>query len=129
MNSGPLTSTEKTHMKLARSLMILVLACSAFAADITGKWKALAQGPDGGEGMEIVFNFKVDGDKLTGTVDGPMGQTEISEGKVEGDTIAFTVATNDFKIVHKGKVSGDEIKMKVDIGDNTMEMTAKRVKS
>jgi hypothetical protein len=31
--------------------------------------------------------------------------------------------------VHKGAIQGDEMKLKVDMGERTMEMTAKRVTS
>ncbi len=113
-------------MKLKTAVLILFFAFSAFAADVAGKWTASVQGPDGD--MQLVFDFKVDGDKLTGTVDSPMGAMPISEGKVDGDNITFTVATDQFTVVHKGTVAGDEMKLKADIGDRTMEMTAKRVK-
>ena len=96
----------------------------AFAADVTGKWKASIEGPDGQ--MEVTFNFKQDGAKITGSVLSPMGEMPISEGKLEGEAITFTVATDQFKVVHEGTVSGDEMKLKADIGDHKMEMTAKR---
>ena len=107
--------------------MTLLLAVSAFAADVTGKWKATTEGPNGQ--MEITFDLKADGNKLTGTATGPMGQVPISEGKLDGDKISFTVETDQFKVTHKGTVSGDEMKLEVNIGDETMQMTAKRVAS
>ena len=114
-------------MKIAAVLMTLMLAASAFAADVTGKWKASLEGPDGQ--MEITFNLKLEGNKITGTATGPMGESPISEGTLDGEHISFTVATEQFKILHKGTVSGDEMKLKVEIGDNIMDMTAKRAKS
>ena len=114
-------------MRLLNLMLILTLATAAFAADATGKWVATLEGDNGS--MELTFNFKVDGDKLTGTVTGPQGEIEITEGKVDGDNITFTVDTGDMKIVHKGTISGDEMKLKVDFGENSMEMTAKRVKT
>jgi hypothetical protein len=119
---------ERKSMKIKAAAMFafLVLALSAFAADISGKWQASTQGPDG-EAMDLIFNFKAEGDALTGTVTGPMGEMEISEGKVEGDTIAFTVAMDDFKIAHTGKLEGDVLKIKVDMGDQSFEMTAKKI--
>jgi hypothetical protein len=111
-------------MKLARTLMVLVLAGTAFAADVAGKWTSFFEGPDGK--MEIVFDFKVDGGKITGSVTGPHGEMPITEGKVTGDEITFTVATDQFKAVHKGKIAGNEMKLSVDMGERTMEMTAKR---
>lgn len=115
-------------MKLARilTLITLILAVSAFAADVSGKWKATMQGPDG-NGMELTFNFKVDGTKLTGTVTSQMGDMAITDGKVDGNTITFTVDAMDQKVVHTGTVTGDEMKIKVDFGGQAMEMTAKRI--
>lgn len=112
-------------MRIAAALVTMVLAVSAFAADVTGKWKASFEGPNGA--MEITFDLKVDGDKVTGTASGPMGDQPITEGKTDGDNITFTVETDQFKVVHKGTVSGDEMKLKVEIGDQTMDMVAKRI--
>jgi len=83
--------------------------------------------PDGQE-LQSVFNIKQDGEKLSGTAEGPMGEAPITAGTLTGDSIAFTVEMNDVKIVHKGTVPGDEMKLKVEIGDQTMNRTAKRVK-
>jgi hypothetical protein len=105
----------------------LFLALSAFAADVTGKWKAAMQGPDGE--MELTFVLKQDGANVTGSVSSPMGDMAISEGKIDdAGAISFTVATDQFKVTHKGAVAGDEMKLKVDIGDRQMEMVAKRSK-
>jgi hypothetical protein len=107
-------------------LILLALAVSVLAADISGKWKTTAPGGDGGD---IIFTFKVDGDKLTGSVAGPMGDMPISDGKLEGNNITFSVAMGDNKIVHKGTVSANEIKLKVDMGmgGEPMEFILKRV--
>jgi len=114
-------------MKIFRLLLIALFVVSASAADILGKWKATAAGPDGS--MEIEFNFKNAGDKITGTSTSPMGEAPITDVKVEGDKVSFIVDVGDFKIMHKGTISGDEMKLKVDIGDQTMEMTARRAGS
>ncbi len=111
-------------MKLARGLMVFVLAVSAFAADVAGKWTSSFDGPDGK--MEIVFNFKVDGDKVSGSVTTPHGDMAITDGTVKGDDITFTVGNEQFKAVHKGKIAGNEMKLSIDMGERTMEMTAKR---
>ena len=114
-------------MKIAAILLTVMLAASAFAADIAGKWTATTEGPNGS--MTIVFDFKVDGQNLSGTAASDMGEMKITEGTIDGDKITFTVEAGDFKVVHKGTVSGDEMKLNVEIGDQKMEMTAKRNKS
>jgi len=94
-------------------VLTLVLVASASAADVTGKWVAQVPGR-GGETREAVFNLKAAGDQLTGTVTSPRGEQQISEGKVDGDEISFTVVVefngNSMKFFYKGKVTGDEIK-------------------
>jgi hypothetical protein len=85
---------------------------SAWAADVTGKWTAQIPGRQGT--TETTFNFKVEGAKLTGTVSSPQGENPISDGKVSGDDISFTMTMsfggNEIKFLYKGKVSGNEIK-------------------
>lgn len=114
-------------MKLAVVFLGLLMAIAAYAADVTGKWKATIDGPQGQ--MEVTFDLKSDGHTLTGTSTGPMGESPITDGSVDGDKVTFTVSNGDFKAVHKGKVTGNEMKLTVDVGDQTLEMTAKRVGS
>ena len=53
------------------------------AADVTGKWVAETQGRNGP--TQNTFTFKVEGAKLTGTLQGAEGEpAEIIEGKVDG---------------------------------------------
>jgi len=110
------------------------LALSIWGADVTGTWKGSIETPNGN--IDTTFVFKVDGGKLTGTVDsGPMGQSEITEGKADGDQLSFAVVRNfngnEFRMNYKGKVSGDEIKLTIELPamDRTFEMTVKKAAS
>jgi len=111
-------------------LVILMLAAAALAADVAGKWKAEFTTPDG-QTRTSLFTFKVDGGKLTGTVSSPRGEAPIQDGKVSGDEISFVVVRefggNEVRIKYTGKVSGDELKLTVEFGERSFEMTAKRV--
>ena len=100
-------------MKILRTLLIGCLAAAAlWAADVTGKWTAEMQGRNGNT-MTITMNLKADGEKLSGTVSGRNGDTDITEGKVDGDNISFKVVRefngNQMTSVYKGKVDGDTI--------------------
>jgi len=114
---------------MSKLLLSGVIALGAFAADINGKWIASMTGPDG-QKRESTFQFKTDGDKLTGTVSGPRGETAISDGKVDGDNVSFTVIRNfngnEFKQKYTGKIEGDSLKLKFQMRDREMEITAKR---
>jgi len=100
-----------------RLLVLLVLAglvaLTAWAADVSGQWVADIPGRQG-QTQSVTFTFKVDGDKLTGSVTTPRGEGPISDGKIMGDEISFTQTVefggNQMKFLYKGKVSGDEIK-------------------
>src|SRR5260370_10373196 len=92
--------------------VIVALAGAAMAADVTGNWKATAEGPNGS--MERTFVFKVDGNKLTGeTTSTMMGKSTLQDGKVDGDDLSFTIVgkiqDNELKLNYKGKVAGNEI--------------------
>jgi opacity protein-like surface antigen len=103
-----------------------LLAMTALAADITGKWTAQMPGrggqgrggqgragQGGGQAHVSTFNFKVDGNMLTGTVSGRQGDMPIADGKIDGDQISFTQTLdfngNTVKLIYKGTVSGDQI--------------------
>ena len=113
--------------------LIAAMATLAVAADITGKWVAQVPGRDG-QTREVAFTFKADGDKLTGSTTGRQGQEiPISDGKISGDTISFTVTMtfgdNTVKQNYTGKVAGDEIQMKREGGQGpAREFVAKRAK-
>ena len=63
-----------------------------------------------------------------------MGETAITEGKINGNEISFVVVRNfrgeERKMEYKGTLSGDELKLSVTFGPNMppREMVAKRVK-
>ena len=133
--------------------ILLVVAFVAMAADITGKWVAEQPGRNGGPARQITFDLKADGATLTGTMTGGMGgggrrggggggggaaatpqAREISDGKIDGNNISFTVKVefngNTMVSKYEGTLSGDELKLKVtrDTGNGptTSELTAKR---
>ena len=97
-------------------VLVMVLAvlglmlALAWSADITGTWMDMM-----GQSMELSFTFKADGNTFTGTSVGPRGnENPISDGKIDGDKISFSVKTTgkmEMTINYKGTVSGDEMKL------------------
>jgi hypothetical protein len=116
------------------AMLALVVTATAFAADVSGKWKAQYQTPDGQQ-RESTFTFQVSGETLTGTVASAIGEAKIEEGKVSGDTLTFTVTRNfqgnDVKVKYSGKVAGaDTINFSVSFGDmGTFDIVAKKLTS
>jgi hypothetical protein len=124
----------KSRMLILTAVLVFAGIALAWAADVNGKWVAQVPGR-GGQTRETTFTFKAEGEKLTGTVSGMQGETEISDGTIKGDDISFTqtfeMQGNSIKLIYKGKVSGDEIKFtRQREGGNQppAEFTAKRVK-
>jgi hypothetical protein len=106
--------------------LVALTSIAAVAADVTGKWKAEFTTPDGTQRVNN-FTFKQEGEKLSGTVAGTQDETLIQNGKVTGDDISFTAERPFGKFSYKGKVSGDEIQFKVEFGENSFNITAKRL--
>lgn len=61
------------------------MVCMAAIADLNGKWAGKLVLGDGSE-YPLLYNFKVDGDKLTGTALTPDGDVQIANGKTDGTT-------------------------------------------
>jgi hypothetical protein len=117
------------RLAISLSLTTFLFTAALAAADVNGKWTG--QVPRrGGELSESTFTFKVDGDKLTGTVTTPQGERPVIDGKVTGDTLSFSVEDSQRgPSAYKGTLSGDEIKFtRTSSGGQAREFTAKRPK-
>lgn len=109
----------------------LVLAVSAMAGDINGKWKAKFDTQIGEQ--HYVYQFKAEGEKLTGTATNDMGSTEIKDGTIKGDDVYFVENLdfngNTLRIEYTGKLKGDEIQFTRKVADfATEDLVAKREK-
>jgi hypothetical protein len=122
-------------MKIKVTLLTALLAVGAFAADVTGKWSWEAPGR-GGQGTRTQsMTLKADGAKLTGSLEGPQGPTEITDGKIDGDNVSFMVVRemngNTMKMAYKGTLSGDDLKLTMTMEGSDRpprEFAAKRAK-
>lgn len=135
-----------TKKLLFVTTILLVVAFVAVAADVTGKWVAEVEGRNGNT-SQMTFTLKADGSSLTGTVMGGMGggrrggggggapaATEISNGKIDGDTVSFEVKRayggNEFITKYTGTLSGDTLNLKETRngrnGETTRDIAAKR---
>src|SRR5215472_9164145 len=104
-----MSGVEAIMKVLGIAILVLFSLCVAAGADISGKWTG--EVPRRGEATPTTFVFKVDGDKLTGTVSSSQGQESFADGKISGDDISFSMEAGGAKVLFKGTVSGNEIKM------------------
>ena len=106
-------------------VIVLVLSVSCAHQTITGKWKGQMESPMGA--MELTYDFKVEGDSLSGTASSPMGEIPLLNGKVDGNEFSFDVSFNQMTFTNKGTLQGDSISMKMPgPGGESMELILKR---
>lgn len=102
--------------KLLLTVFVSVFAIVASHAEgIGGKWKTSVESPQGT--MEMTYTFKVEGQKLTGSISTPMGDIEILKGEVNGNEFSFEIDMMGTAVPNKGKLEGEEIKLKMEMPD------------
>ena len=103
-------------------LAILMVLCGVITAgaqnapdkSVAGEWQATFNTPIGA--MNCHYTFKVAGNVLTGSVvaemSGNKSESEITDGKIDGDKITFVwVYNNDVQMSSTGKLAGNELKL------------------
>ena len=80
---------------LMRTLICLLAAAAcAFAADVTGKWTgsvAVTNSQGEVENHAITFQLRQSGNELTGALASDDRESQIKNGKVEGQAVTFQV--------------------------------------
>ena len=116
-------------------LRILFLAAlcfvPAFAADIDGKWTATYDTQNGS--ITTTWELKSDGAKLTGKATSSFGARDLTDGKIQGKEVSWVEAIDangtSIRIVCKGTLNGDELKLSRTVGEfGTTDVVAKRQK-
>jgi enterochelin esterase-like enzyme len=88
--------------------------------------------------QKYLFTFKQDGDRVTGKsnseISGEKREVELTDVKLDGDTIAFSETFefqgDELRIEYQGKLAGNEIKLTRNVGDFvTEQLVAKRVQA
>jgi enterochelin esterase-like enzyme len=98
------------------------VSSDASSKGIAGKWVA----KDGDN--EIKLDLKVEGSKLSGTLENTQmpGAIEFKDGTIEGNNFSFDYVRQmngqDFQIKWTGTLSGDEIRLKRELGGGGMGM-------
>jgi SOS-response transcriptional repressor LexA len=96
------------------------------AASVDGKWEGSIQSPQGD--FPLTFEFKADGETLTGSVESAMGKLDISNGKIKDNQLTFDVKLDDGSVItHEGTLDGDTIAVKSHGPFGDGDFTLKRV--
>jgi len=103
--------------KVFSSILVLVFSLtlslhaqeSTRSANVAGSWQISWQGHRGNE--QGALHLQQEGDKLTGTLVGPRGSSELT-GTVQGSNISFNVemqGRRSFTLAFTGTVDGDKM--------------------
>ncbi len=134
-NRAALYLSRRSLSLAAAVLFLLILIAPAWpakpaATDVTGAWLMTVEAPEGTAHPTILL--KQEGEKITGTYRGRMGESELS-GTIKGSEIRFSVTLKfqdvSYVVVYSGSVSDDSMKGTARFGDTgTGDWSAKRRK-
>ena len=106
-------------------LSFCFLACFAAIGDFSGNWAGILT-MENGDQYPLTYHFKIDGEKLTGSVQTPKGELPVDDGKINGDKFTFTVMLGDIEIPHSGKIYADSIGLDIAANGVKAHTTLKR---
>jgi hypothetical protein len=127
--------------KLLCTIILALFAAGTMLASVDGRWIAEVNRPKGkskrgNETVQVVFDLKSDGDRLSGSVarGGKKARTaEIRGGTIAGNHVTFKTVQRSKKKGEiewewKGTVEGDELKLTrgTKSGRRVQELVAKR---
>ena len=107
----------------------LLLSCFfvgyATIENLGGKWTGQLK-TEQGDQYPLLYNFKIEGDQLTGTAKTPKGDMPINDGKITGSNFTFNVVVGGMEIDHSGRFYGDSVGVDISLGDARSHATLKR---
>ena len=122
-----------TMKATATFLALAIIPFVAFGADVTGAWKAEFDTQIGAQ--KYTFTLRQDGEQIAGKASSEIGgekrETELKEGRLDRDEVAFVELLNfqgnELRIAYHGRIAGNEIKFTREVGDFAKEeFVAKR---
>lgn len=93
---------------------------AAVWAGIDGQWTI----PVGSVG--VILELHSDGQRLTGSIEGPTGRADLVNGKVDGDRISFEMPLASLTVAYRGRVQGDSLELEMEAAGRVERVTAKR---
>jgi hypothetical protein len=105
---GPRTKKPLVVLAAVSFLAVTLFAVNVFAADISGTWEANVQ-TSAGNGTPT-FVLKQDGEKLTGTYAGTLGNAPVT-GTVKGNDVTLEFDVSGTKVTYTGKIDSAGKKM------------------
>ena len=103
-----------TILRSAVVAFLVLAAVPAAAQSPAGKWKASVNTPTGA--LPLMFEFIVDGGKVTGTVSNDfLPKFPIEAGEVKGSQLSFKLRLQTVTLGYSGSVAGDKLTLKTKV--------------
>jgi hypothetical protein len=80
---------------------------STTAGDPGGRWKGTDNSPNGS--MDLMYTFKIDGQKLSGSVEGPNAALDLENGSYKDSVLSFDLVIMGKPLHQTGKYYGDSV--------------------
>lgn len=88
---------------------VFLLAASAMAGDLTGKWSGTFKVDGGDHNVPQLFILKQQGKALTGSGGPNAGeQYPLENGRIDGDEVRFELTTGEWKFAYDLKQTGPD---------------------
>ena len=92
---------------------------------LEGQYTVLVKTPTGNQ--EGAFDYKIEGDTLTGTATAMGATVPIADGKVDGDSFSHTMIIKKMTVKVNGAFDGDTIAGEFKIPLGKLKFTGKRI--
>jgi hypothetical protein len=114
--------------------LVVLLAVSAMASDVTGKWSGSFKVNGGDHDVPQLFVFKQDAKTLTGSGGPNAGeQYPIENGRIEGNDLKFELTTGEWKFAYDLRLTQDalhgDLKLQTVNDSRTAKVSLARVKA
>ncbi|CAN5866458.1 outer membrane beta-barrel family protein [soil metagenome] len=76
--------------------------------------------------FDLTLNLKAEGENLTGTVTTPRGETAITDGRINGNEISFSLSLGPNTMPYKGRIAGDRLYLSTNFMGQDVEGTLER---
>lgn len=115
--------------RVLASLILMLSAIPAFAADVTGTWTGSIDTPNGP--VPVTYVFKNDGGMLSGTTTGPDGSSiALKDLKLTGDNLSFnltiSLGADPVTFNYTGVVSAADLKLHTDFMGQPLDFALKK---
>jgi len=118
----------KINYPVSLTVIGFLSLCFTAIQDVSGKWSGYLKLTNR-DSARLVYNFNVNKEKLSGSLEGPDGTVSFTDGSIKDSILSFHVMGGaEGDALHTGKYYGDSIILQVGIHEMAYVIKLVRVK-